>query len=934
LLERHYECDVLEQGVAAVIAGRGSIIALEGEAGIGKTSLLAHVSRSGSAAEARVLTARGGELEREFAYGIVRQLFEDPLASAAPVDRERWLAGAARFAVPVVSCAATVRGERPDQSSILHGLYWLAANLSLERPLLLAIDDAHWCDAASIAFLSFLARRVDELPILIVYASRVGEGASAALPAVAEPALVDSVLQPSALSETATETLVGRLLGGSVSGPFAHACHIAARGNPFYLNELLRALEADSVDGEVSTTRVDQIAPQTIARATLARLRGLGCAATDLSFAVAVLGTGGELRHAAALAGLDEERAATAADALVEAGILRDGRPLEFIHPIVRTTMYGELSAARRAKSHKRAARLLNQDGAGDVALAPHLLASGPTGDPWVVDRLHGAAREALGSGAPDAACTYLERACAEPPTAAARLELLLDLGRGEIDLARPTAAARVREVFENSDDAHLRHEAARELVWALYTAGHIDLAVKLGLELLADVRDDDRDLLLRREGDIAAIAQFAPATAQQAQQRLSRYAGSLPGTTPGERMVLACLAYGAAHGDESAATTAQLARHALADGKLMEESELESAAPFYLAVWALIHADVLDEAERCLDVQIQRTRARGWTSSFTVAAGSRCQVLIRQGRLADAEAEAQTVLSGVEPHAISRPMLLSCLLHCKIERSDPSTWQALLSDHAIDHDVSEPGLGGMLLFARANLRLAARDAEAALRDFEQLRELNARSGHDSPANGRRAGHALAYLRVGQPEAARELAAQQLGLARRWNTPSALATALRSAGLIEGGSEGIELLRASADAVEHSSARYERAQSLTEYGAALRRAGHRRDSHEPLRVAVDLADRCGARRLLARARDELIAAGARPRRTAQRGPDALTPSERRVALYAADGLTNREIAQALFVTARTVEGHLTQAFMKLDINSRAQLSTAMAASAD
>ncbi|MBW3607337.1 MAG: ATP-binding protein, partial [Actinobacteria bacterium] len=175
MLEREGELERLEQAIAAGVEEAGSVVAVEGEAGIGKTSLLAHASRMASDAGMRVLRARGGELEREFAYGVVRQLFEGTLASAQPADRERWLAGAAGLAAPVLSASARAPGSGAEPSSILHGLYWLSANLSAEQPLLICIDDAQWADEASIAFLSYLARRVDDLPVAIVYASRLGE---------------------------------------------------------------------------------------------------------------------------------------------------------------------------------------------------------------------------------------------------------------------------------------------------------------------------------------------------------------------------------------------------------------------------------------------------------------------------------------------------------------------------------------------------------------------------------------------------------------------------------------------------------------------------------------------------------------------------------------------------------------------------------------
>jgi DNA-binding CsgD family transcriptional regulator len=231
--------------------------------------------------------------------------------------------------------------------------------------------------------------------------------------------------------------------------------------------------------------------------------------------------------------------------------------------------------------------------------------------------------------------------------------------------------------------------------------------------------------------------------------------------------------------------------------------------------------------------------------------------------------------------------------------------------------------------FSRGHLRLAAGDSVGALRDFEQIRGREEHSGLETAAVPTRASAALAHAQQGEHERARELAGEELQRARVWGTPSALSFALRAAGIVAGGDAGLELLGQAAASVEDSPARYERIRSLTEYGAALRRAGHRSEAREPLRQALELADRCGALRTAARAREELLTSGARPGRTALSGADSLTPSERRVARLAGDGLSNRQIAQALFVTVRTVEGHLTQAYTKLDISRRDQLATAL-----
>jgi DNA-binding CsgD family transcriptional regulator len=929
LLEREYEFGQLAAWVDAAVAGHGSAVALEGEAGIGKTSLLAHAICGGREAGMQVLSARGGELEREFAYGVVRQLFEAPLATALQEDRERWLTGAASLAGPVVSASEAMHGSACNSSAILHGLYWLSANLAAEQPLLIAVDDAHWADTMSVAFLSYLARRVDELAVLIIYASRVGEGASGELPAVVDPGLVGVVLRPGALSESATAELVALRLDKPGSGEFARACRRATGGNPFLLNELLRALQADCiVPDDASTRRVGQIAPRTIARATLARLRRLGAATRALAFAVAVLGKSADLHHAAVLAGLDHASATEAADALTSAAILRTTRPLEFIHPIVRTTVYSELHPGRRAASHKQAARLLAHDGAGDVALAPHLLATEPAGDAWVVEHLRAAAQEVRNRGAPAAACTYLERALREPPLPAERLAVLAALGSAELELARPDALEHLRSVLDGAQDPRMRLHAGREFLWALKYTDQTEESIAIGAQVLAAVPDDDKELRLQFEGDLAAAAVFAPASAKAALDRLARYDGKLLGETLGERLVLGCLAFRSAQRGESAASTAGLAQLALSDGRLLREHRL-ATAPFFLAVWALIYADLLDDAERHLDRAIEQAREFGMAASFGAASGSRCQVLIRQGRLVEAEAEALSMLATLTPHAIARAMLLSSVMHTMIERSTVSATETFLRENGIGGDLSDTVMGSLLLFARGHLRLANGAPGVALKDFEQLRRRDQRSGHDTPAIPTRASAALAHDRLGEHDRAAELAQEELTRARAWGTPSALSFALRTAGIVAGGDAGIDLLRSASAAVEGSHARYERARSLTEYGAALRRAGYRREAREPLREALELADRCGALRTAAQAREELLATGARPRRSARSGADSLTPSERRVCRLAADGFSNRDIAQALFVTLRTVEGHLTQSYMKLDISSRKELPAAL-----
>ena len=189
---------------------------------------------------------------------------------------------------------------------------------------------------------------------------------------------------------------------------------------------------------------------------------------------------------------------------------------------------------------------------------------------------------------------------------------------------------------------------------------------------------------------------------------------------------------------------------------------------------------------------------------------------------------------------------------------------------------------------------------------------------------------ALALLQLGTQNEARRLAREELELARTWGAPRALGAALRVAGLVEGGDEGLALLEKAVEVLADSPAKLEHAKARTDLGAALRRANRRSDAREQLRRALELATICGAVPLVQRAETELLATGARPRRISLRGLESLTPSERRVAEMAAEGPTNREIAQALFVTPKTVEVHLSSVYRKLGISSRAQLARTLA----
>jgi DNA-binding CsgD family transcriptional regulator len=217
------------------------------------------------------------------------------------------------------------------------------------------------------------------------------------------------------------------------------------------------------------------------------------------------------------------------------------------------------------------------------------------------------------------------------------------------------------------------------------------------------------------------------------------------------------------------------------------------------------------------------------------------------------------------------------------------------------------------------------------LADFLAIGELCARGGVACPSYlPWRSEAALARRALGDQERARALAEEELELAGVFGTPRAQGVAQRALGLVVGGVAGESLLRLAIESLESAGAKLERARALTDLGAQLRRRNRRSDARELLREALDAAHRLGAPPLAAYAETELRATGARPRRVVLSGVESLTASERRVAELASQRLTNREIAQTLFVTARTVEGHLTSVFRKLELSSRDELAAALA----
>jgi DNA-binding CsgD family transcriptional regulator len=926
LLEREGELGALE----GLLDG-GGVVVVEGGAGIGKTALVDVACGRAGELGWEVLRARGSELEAGFAFGVVRQLFERRLAALDVGEQGELLRG------PAAAVRALLLGELREEPAfdtsfaVLHGLYWLAANLAARAPVLVAVDDAHWADRPSLRWLAYLAPRIEGLPVGLVVTSRPSEPASGEAPLVGLREGAGALLRPRLLTLAAVASIVRETAGREASEELCVAVKRASGGNPFYVREAMRAVAAD--DGSWAALGEGE-APvgggEGVLLHVAARIRRLGPGALGLARAMAVLGDGCEPRHAAAVAGLDAEAAARLAAGLVRLEVLQSDDPPRFLHPIVREAVEASIGSDERDGAHRLAAGLLHEDGAPSGRVAAHLLVLRPAGDLWVLARLREAARAAIEGGAPQAAAELMARALAEPPPPDQRIECLRQAARAEATAGRETACARLEQALSLTIDPRDRAEIALELA-NVYAELFLRVEAFDVLErALGELGDGDETLAARLESALVVAGLSEARRASRVApvlERLSSRAGAAAEAFEVGRAL--AMALGGLPMVEIAP---------LLEGALMRaEPQAENWTTRRMLFWSLIVAESFDTVESALGPMLAEVHRSGSASGLVAVHTTLGLLKLRLGALPEADAAARVALRVMREGDFASPGLAvaaTILAEVAIEAGELEEAQAVLA--LLPQEGWAPGLGTVLIpAARGRLRLAQGQAAEALADFEACAAMYSPEVwgveiRDTGYLHARSGAALALLALGERDRARALAQAELEDVRAAGTPRALGIALRVAGLAEGGKRGLELLGESVAALERSPALLERARSLGELGAALRRSGRRADAREPLAAALELAGRCGARPLAARVREELGATGARPRREWRTGVEALTPGELRVARLAAEGQTNRQIAQTLYVTLKTVEGHLARAYAKLGIAGRAGLADALA----
>jgi DNA-binding CsgD family transcriptional regulator/tetratricopeptide (TPR) repeat protein len=564
---------------------------------------------------------------------------------------------------------------------------------------------------------------------------------------------------------------------------------------------------------------------------------------------------------------------------------------------------------------HAEAARMLADEGADPDVVCLHLLAAEATGSRDVVSRLRAAADRAQSSGRSELAMRYLTRALQETADADTRRRVRHELGQAARVVRDRDAAEHVRLALGLCEDLDERAAIANDLSEVLLFAG----AREAARQAVDESTPDDAIRIAVTAYDTRWVGEFDGRVDRLIAAALEPGCAALSGVLSG---VLAW------RGEASEVVRGLLTRCV---GALARAAWHEGdALPVGQALLAYSFLEDFSAARALVGELRCVARSRGSVGAAALAAAHGALLHARAGALADAEADLRALVELDGEHAVSLllPLALCLAADALLERPELAVVLAAITAREVPDETVE---GAMLHELRGRLALACGNGcdarlelETAAATYDALRLCSSRT------TSWRCTLALALGLDGEDRSrAAELAHAALADARRAQSPRAIGVALRTLGLLEPGPQAIGYLEQAVAILEPSAARLEHARALVDLGAALRRANRRAAARAPLRAGLECAELCGALRLRERALVELHATGARPRRSMLSGPASLTTAERRVAELAVAGLTNPEIAQTLFVTINTVEGHLRHVYQKLSIHSRRQLPDAL-----
>ncbi len=816
-----------------------------------------------------------------------------------------------------------------DVVDVYHSLLSLLETVG-DEPVMIGVDDVQWADPMSLGWLQFLSRRLQTIPVLLVVTMRTTRGAvpSAGGPLVLGPAMRRFVIHP--LSLESTRLMIEGHFGLPCDVPFVAAAYDLTDGNPRMLARMLGALDETAIPpAHLTASDLDGLACPITGRAALSRASTLGDGAREFVEAVAVLGPS-DIRVVAAVAGVDQDRAACLADLLADLGVLGWDRPIDFAHRFQRQCVVAEIPPTRRAQTHGSAARVLAGFGRDISEIAAHVLETDPAGDEGTTAFLIDAARHHVGASEFVEADRLLERAEREAPTNLLRAEVALLCAEVDGRLGRSGVVE------------HLKR------------ASHFGLDAVILAETALDIVDRRRDLQ-----SSSAILEMVQSVRGELEIEHRPTARRL------ELVESVCLPAT----ERPRRDTSQANRRAPVDPSITEDLFAIELALRSAAQMRTSYVELLESLRSLLSTEV--LRPAGFVHSVIVGAALHALVRIGAYEIADplirsAISESDSTRSGPTPAAgyalilaESLAMQGKVIAADQLVRSlngDPGSalrqcivmerrWFAALRERGVHgsdvagfvEKLAAPGLSDLgfsasMLLAEigARVQLLESDWPGALVTLDRLRAIADSVSVQNPTFVPwRVGRCSALAELDRFEEGRALANENLRLAREFGCPTTIAEALACVARFEPPERQIGLLEQALDTLSGISAELLRCNLLIDLGFARHHAGDATEARSALREGADQATRLGASRLAGVAGRGLLACGARPRRLHTSGRESLTPAELRVVRLAAEGHTNGAIAGALFINMKTVESHLTRAYRKLGIADRAELGDAL-----
>ncbi|MFJ8210224.1 LuxR C-terminal-related transcriptional regulator [Streptomyces sp. NPDC096033] len=905
------ELEALLRHAAEARSGQARAVLVRGPAGIGRTRLL-NLARQRLTAEGYAVRCAGGPPDGPARFPAAHALLPPPPGPPAPT------------AGP---------GDLRDDRHVLHRR---ALDLLAAGPLALVVDDAQWCDEASLRCADFILRHAAARPLLLVLAQRTDA------PGPGTPVLAEilargrcALLEPAPLTEAAIARLVTRTCGGPADQGFVRRCAELTGGNPLLVDRLITALRTLGIRPGADAVPLLGELHQGVLTARVPELLAAGPRrARQVATALAVLGRGAP-DLLAALCGLDVRAVECALKGLRRIGAVPPGSPPR-IREGVRGAVLATLPAPELRDLRIRAARVLSDAGRPAPEVAEQLAPLGRIDEPWMFAVLRDAAAEAPTRATVRAAGRWLRGEAGRALTDSERGGLHVELARAASRTVVTPAHAlwHLRQALALTPDP--RGQAPVAVQYAMMALGTRRAAE--GLRLLERVLDGltdaphtgdgpaGRDLRTTVESALLATAVNDRTALPAARAR----AAALPvpaGHGPADRRLLAALSAFAALDGGSAERAAALARQAL---RADEPGTAGWGVFCSSAVLAL--ADCVDEALAALDRVVSPAQENLPLWPRRAALAGRSLVLYGIGDVTAAARDARAATEVTGP-AGAPPLAHLALSSVLLSRGEAARAGAVLDELArtarhLDRSVWEWHL---YLYTSGRVRREHGDLEGALELWRRCGRSQEEAGIANPVLAPWwLPTATTLGRLGRGAEAAGIVDAALERTRNWGTPRALGLGLVAAASVVGGRARTRLLAEAVETLAGSPARLELARAEYQLGRELLALGDARAARGHLRQTIELATRCGAHALTALARDTLVTAGGRMPQLAVAPVDSLTPSERRIATLARRGHSNKKIAEALFITPRTVEMHLTNVYRKLDVRGRGDLPRGLA----